>query len=52
MNADSVLAVVRALLDVILSLVPYEQAATELDAAARARANAVADAAEAAKGLK
>jgi hypothetical protein len=41
--------VVRMLLDIILTLVPHEEARLLLDEAAIARANAVADAAEKAK---
>ncbi len=43
------LDIVRALLDLVLMLVPHGVAADELGEAARRRANAVADGAEAVK---
>lgn len=48
----SPLEMARMLLDLVLALIPHHVAATELGEAARRRANAEADAAEIAKGLK
>ena len=49
MNPASVIDTVRALVDLILSLVPHEVAKQMLDDAAVRRQNAIADAAELAK---
>lgn len=49
MSPGVILDTVRALLDVILSLVPHDTAKQMLDDAAVRRANTVADAAELAK---
>lgn len=49
MNASTALDIARALLDLVLKLIPVTVARDELDEAARRRANAIADAAEAAK---
>jgi len=49
MSSQTVLDVVRTLLDAILRLVPVDVARAELDEAAVRRANAIADAAEAVK---
>jgi hypothetical protein len=49
MNPLDVISIVRRILDVILDLVPVDVARQILDDAAVRRANAIADAAEAAK---
>ena len=49
MTPAAVLAAVRSLLDIILTLVPHETAKAMLDDAAVKRQNAIADGLEAAK---
>lgn len=49
MSTTTALDLVRALLDLVLKLVPVTVARDELDAAAIRRANAIADGLEAAK---
>lgn len=49
MSPSTVLDIVRALLDVVLSLVPHPVAASMLDDQAAKRQTAIAEAAEAAK---